>query len=72
MYFEQDVDLKTIKDTLIKKHSKIKSEMDKINTRLSNKNFSDRAPKEIIEQEKTNFNNLEKDAKKLQLILENL
>ena len=72
MYFEQDVDLKTIKDTLIKKHSKIKSEMDKINTRLSNKNFSDRAPKEIIEQEKTNFNNLEKDAKKLQLTLENL
>ena len=46
--------------------------MDKINTRLSNKNFSDRAPKEIIEQEKTNFNNLEKDAKKLQLTLENL
>ena len=38
----------------------------------SNKNFSDRAPKEIIEQEKTNFNNLEKDAKKLQLTLENL
>ena len=72
MYFEQDVDLKTIKDTLIKKHSKIKSEMDKINIRLSNKNFSDRAPKEIIEQEKTNFNNLEKDAKKLQLTLENL
>ena len=72
MYFEQDVDLKTIKDTLIKKHLKIKSEMDKINTRLSNKNFSDRAPKEIIEQEKTNFNNLEKDAKKLQLTLENL
>jgi len=72
MYFDQDVDLKTIKDTLTKKHLKIKSEMDKINTRLSNKNFSDRAPKEIIEQEKTNFNNLEKDAKKLQLTLENL
>ena len=52
MYFDQDVDLKTIKDTLTKKHLKIKSEMDKINTRLSNKNFSDRAPKEIIEQEK--------------------
>ncbi len=72
MYFEQDVDLKTIKDTLTKKHLKIKTEMDKINTRLSNKNFSDRAPKEIIDQEKTNFNNLEKDAKKLQLTIENL
>jgi len=72
MYFEQDVDIKTIKDTLLKKHSKIKDEMDKINTRLSNKSFIDRAPKDIVEQEKSNFNNLEKDAKKIQLTLENL
>ena len=72
MYFEQDVDIKTIKDTLLKKHSKIKDEMDKINTRLSNKSFIDRAPKHIVEQEKSNFNNLEKDAKKIQLTLENL
>ena len=72
MYFEQDVDIKTIKDTLLKKHSKIKDEMDKINTRLSNKSFIDRAPKHVVEQEKSNFNNLEKDAKKIQLTLENL
>jgi len=72
MYFEQDVDIKTIKDTLLKKHSKIKDEMDKINIRLSNKSFIDRAPKDIVEQEKSNFNNLEKDAKKIQLTLENL
>ena len=72
MYFEQDVDIKTIKDTLLKKHSKIKDEMDKINTRLSNKSFIDRAPRDIVEQEKSNFNNLEKDAKKIQLTLENL
>ena len=72
MYFEQDVDIKTIKDTLLKKHSKIKDEMNKINTRLSNKSFIDRAPKDIVEQEKSNFNNLEKDAKKIQLTLENL
>ena len=45
---------------------------DKINTRLSNKRFIDRAPKDIVEQEKSNFNNLEKDAKKIQLTLENL
>ncbi len=72
MYFEQDVDIKTIKDTLLKKHSKIKDEMDKINTRLSNKSFINRAPKDIVELEKSNFNNLEKDAKKIQLTLENL
>ena len=46
--------------------------MDKINTRLSNKSFIDRAPKDIVELEKSNFTNLEKDAKKIQLTLENL
>ncbi|ARJ48471.1 valine--tRNA ligase [Candidatus Pelagibacter sp. RS40] len=72
MYFDQDVDIKTIKDTLLKKHSKIKEEMGKINIRLSKKSFIDRAPKNIVEQEKSNFNNLEKDAKKIQLTLESL
>ena len=46
--------------------------MDKINGRLINKNFIDKAPKNIIDQEKTNFDNLEKDANKIQLILESL
>ena len=32
----------------------------------------DKAPKDIVEQEKTNFDNLEKDAKKIELILESL
>ena len=57
---------------MLKKYSKTKDEMDKINTRLSNKSFIDRAPKDIVELEKSNFNNLEKDAKKIQLTLENL
>jgi len=72
LYFDQDVDLNKIKQNLSNKYSKIKEEMDKINDRLSNKNFTDKAPKNIIDQEKTNFDNLEKDAKKIQLILESL
>jgi len=72
LYFEQDVDLEIIKNNLSKKHSKIKEEMNKINTRLSNKSFTDKAPKDIVEQEKTNFDNLEKDAKKIELTLESL
>ena len=72
LYFDQDVDLNKIKQNLSNKYSKIKEEMDKINGRLSNKNFTDKAPKNIIDQEKTNFDNLEKDAKKIQLILESL
>ncbi len=72
LYFEQDVDLEIIKNNISKKHSKIKEEMNKINTRLSNKSFTDKAPKDIVEQEKTNFDNLEKDAKKIELTLESL
>ena len=72
LYFDQDVDLEIIKSNLLKKHSKIKEEMDKINIRLNNKSFTGKAPKDIVDQEKTNFDNLEKDAKKIELTLESL
>ena len=72
LYFDQDIDLNQIKKTLTNRQSKIKEEMSKINIRLNNKNFTDKAPKNIIEQEKTNFYNLEKDVNKIQLTLENL
>ena len=41
----------------------INDEMDKINQRLGNNNFVEKAPVELIDQEKTNFNNLKKDGK---------
>ena len=72
IYFEEDVDLNRVKDTLDKKLDKLKKEMDKINHRLTNKNFVEKAPAELIDHEKTTFNNLEKDVKKIQLTLENL
>ena len=72
LYFDQDVDLNQIKKTLTNRQIKIKDEMSKIEARLNNKNFTDKAPKNIIEQEKTNFYNLEKDANKIQLTLESL
>ena len=50
----------------------LNKEMDKINQRLGNNNFVEKAPVELIDQEKTNFNNLEKDVKKIHLTLENL
>ena len=40
--------------------------MNKISQRLDNKSFVDRAPKEIVEQEKTNYNNLKMILKKYQ------
>ena len=65
IYFDKDVDLKLIKENLTNKQIKIKEEMKKISQRLDNKSFVDRAPKEIVEQEKTNYNNLENDIQKI-------
>ena len=72
IYFDEDIDLKKVKDTLQKKLDKLNKDMANINQRLDNKNFVEKAPAELIDQEKTNFNNLEKDVKKIQLTLENL
>jgi valyl-tRNA synthetase len=65
IYFDKDVDLKIIKENLTSKQNRIKEEMNKISQRLDNKSFVDRAPKEIVEQEKTNYNNLKNDVDKI-------
>ena len=65
IYFDKDVDLKLIKENLTSKQSRIQEEMDKISQRLKNKSFIDRAPKDIVEQEKTNYNNLKIDIEKI-------
>ena len=72
VYFDGDVDLKLIKSNLIKRQEKYQKELDGISKRLSNKGFIDRAPKDIVDQEKTNYNNLEKDIKKISLTIESL
>ena len=72
IYFDENVNLTLIKENLVKKQSKLKEEVDKISKRLSNKGFVDRAPKDIVEQEKSNYNNLENDIKKLSLTIESL
>ena len=67
-----------LKGKLIKRYKRffvdvqLNKEIVNINQRLANKNFVERAPAELIDKEKTNFNNLEKDVKKIQLTLENL
>jgi len=72
VYFAEDVDLKLIKDNLINKQKKYQVEMDKISKRLANKGFVDRAPKDIVDQEKNNYNNLENDIKKILVTIESL
>ena len=72
VYFEENVDLNVIKESLLNKHNKYQNEMDKINSRLNNKDFVSRAPKHIVDQEKTNYNNLKNDINKISLTVKSL
>jgi len=57
---------------LTKKQSKYQEDLNKISQRLSNKGFVERAPKNIVDQEKTNYSNLKNDIKKISLTIKNL
>jgi len=72
LYFDQSVDLNLIKENLTKKQSKYQEDLNKISQRLSNKGFVERAPKNIVDQEKTNYSNLKNDIKKITLTIKNL
>ena len=72
LYFEENVDLNLIKENLLSKQSKYQAEMDKISSRLNNKDFVKRAPKHIVDQEKSNYNNLGNDIKKISATVKNL
>ena len=72
IYFDKDVDLKLIKENLTNKQSRLEQEMNKISQRLENKSFIDRAPKEIVEQEKTNYNNLKNDIEKISVTIKGI
>ena len=72
LYFDQSVDLNLIKENLTKKQIKYQEDLNKISQRLSNKGFVERAPKNIVDQEKTNYSNLKNDIKKISLTIKNL
>ena len=72
IYFDKDIDLKLIKENLISKQNRIQEEMNKISQRLENKSFVDRAPKDIVEQEKTNYNNLKNDIDKISVTIKGI
>ena len=72
IYFDKDVDLKLIKENLKNKQSRLEQEMNKISQRLENKSFVDRAPKEIVEQEKNNYNNLKNDIEKISVTIKGI
>ena len=72
LYFDQSVDLNIVKENLLKRQNKIQKEIEKISQRLANRAFVDKAPKNIVDQEKTNYSNIKNDIKKITLALESL
>ena len=46
--------------------------MNKISVRLANKSFVDRAPKDIVDQEKTNYNNLKNDVERISITIKGI
>ncbi len=72
IYFDENVDLNLIKENLLKRQNKYQEDMNKISQRLNNKGFLQRAPKDIVQQEKTNYSNLKNDIKKISITIESL
>ena len=72
VYFDEDVDLELIKKNLTTRQNKYQEEMNKISQRLANKGFVDRAPKDIVDQEKTNYNNLKNDVERISITIKGL
>ncbi|MDB4069551.1 valine--tRNA ligase [Candidatus Pelagibacter sp.] len=72
VYFDEDVDLELIKENLTTRQNKYQEEMNKISVRLANKSFVDRAPKDIVDQEKTNYNNLKNDVERISITIKGI
>ena len=72
LYFDQSVDLNLIKENLLKRKTKFQEDLNKISQKLSNKAFVNKAPKNIVDQEKTNYNLLKNDIQKVRLTIESL
>ena len=66
------MDLNLIKENLVKRQNKCEEELNKVSQRLTNKSFIDKAPKNIVDQEKTNYSDLKNDIQKITLTIKSL
>ena len=57
---------------MIKRQNKCEEELNKVSQRLTNKNFVDKAPKNIVDQERNNYSDLKNDIQKITLTIESL
>ena len=61
LYFDQSVDLNLIKENLVKKKNKLSYDLKISSQKLANNSFVEKAPKNIVDKEKTNYTNLKND-----------
>ena len=57
---------------MLKRKTKFQEDLNIISQKLSNKAFVDKAPKNIVDQEKTNYTRIKNDIQKIQLTIESL
>ena len=72
IYFDKTIDLNIIKDNLIVKNNKLSKELEGISKKLDNRNFVEKAPKHIVEQEKNTYNEIKNDINKINITIKSL
>jgi len=72
IYFDKTIDLNIIKDNLIAKNNKLSKELEGISKKLDNRNFVEKAPKHIVEQEKNTYNEIKNDINKINITIKSL
>jgi valyl-tRNA synthetase len=66
MVSKEEIDIKPIVERLTKQKEKLSKEIEKLNKKLSNKNFLEKAPKEVVEKNQKELNELKEKYKKIE------
>lgn len=66
------IDLGAEKERLSKEQAKLEAEIDKIDKKLANKNFVDRAPEAVVAEQHSRRENFVGELEKIKLAMENL
>jgi valyl-tRNA synthetase len=66
MVSKEEIDIKPIVERLTKQKEKLSKEIEKLNKKLSNKNFLEKAPKEVVEKNQKELNELKEKLGKIE------
>jgi valyl-tRNA synthetase len=66
---EGEVDLKRLKETYTRRRKKVLSDLERVKRKLSNPDFLEKAPREVVEKERKIKEELEEDLRKIDRVL---